>query len=267
MIKKILTKIITLTKICNKEEIINYKSYYFSVQELVRFLLEGCCILGLVSVLFYDSFLPFLIFVFPFLYCYLDKKQKLLCEKRKKTLNHQFREVILAVSSHLQAGFSIENAFCEAYRDMNVLYGKDSLMVKELAWLLHRLNNNEQLEQVLMELARRSDSEDISEFAEVFSIAKRGGGDIRSIIARTATMIGDKMEVAREIDTVMSEKRLEQKIMRCIPFFLVGYLSFTSNGFFDSLYHNPLGIALMTGCLVIYVFACYLAEKILAVAI
>ena len=150
---------------------------------------------------------------------------------------------------------------------MNVLYGKDSLMVKELAWLLHRLNNNEQLEQVLVELARRSDSEDISEFAEVFSIAKRGGGDIRSIIARTATMIGDKMEVAREIDTVMSEKRLEQKIMRCIPFFLVGYLSFTSNGFFDSLYHNPLGIALMTGCLVIYVFACYLAEKILAVVI
>lgn len=267
MMKRLLTKIILLTKIDDKKDVINYEVYSFSMQELVRFLMEGCILLLFVSILFYDSLLPFLILVFPFLYFYLDKKQKTLCEKRKQTLNQQFREVILAVSSHLQAGFSIENAFCEAYRDIHILYGKDSLMARELAWLLHRLNNNEQLEKVLTELADRSGSEDISEFAAVFSIAKRGGGDIRSIITRTATIIGDKMEVAREIETIMSEKRMEQKIMQCMPFFLIGYLSLTSKGFFDSLYHNPLGILLMTGCLAVYVFACYMAEKILAVAI
>lgn len=265
--KKILTKIILLTKINNKKDILNYEVYYFSIQELVRFLMEGCFLLLFVSILFYDSFLPFFILVFPFLYCYLDKKQKTLCEKRKQTLNQQFREVILAVSSHLQAGFSIENSFYEAYRDMQVLYGKDSFIVRELSWILHRLSNNEQLEKVLTELAERSGSEDISEFAAVFSIAKRGGGDICSIIARTATIIGDKMEVAREIETIMSEKRMEQKIMQCMPFFLIGYLSLTSSGFFDSLYHNLVGILLMTGCLAVYVFACYMAEKILAVAI
>ena len=150
---------------------------------------------------------------------------------------------------------------------MNILYGKNSLIVRELSWLLRRLDNNEQLEQVLLEIAKRSESEDINEFAEVFSIAKRGGGDIRSIIARTAAIIGDKMEVTREIDTIMSEKKLEQKIMQCMPFFLIGYLSVTSRGFFDSLYHNPFGILFMTGCLVAYVFACYMAERILEVTI
>lgn len=261
--KKILTKIITLTKIDSKKDLIDYKSYFFSMTEIMRFVLEGCLVWGMVSFLCYDSFVMFFILLFPFLYFYLDKKQQTLCEKRKQTLNSQFREVILAVSSHLQAGFSLENAFHEAYRDIKMLYGNDSLMARELVWVLRRVDNNESLELALSELAERSGLEDISEFVGILTIAKRSGGDIRSIILRTATIIGDKMEVKREIETMMSEKKLEQRIMQCMPFLLIGYLAFTSPGFLDSLYHNLFGVVLMTGCLGVYVFACYLSEKIL----
>ena len=118
-----------------------------------------------------------------------------------------------------------------------------------------------------MQLAQRSNLEDIYEFAEVFAIAKRGGGEIRSIMMRTADIIGDKMEVKREIHTIMSEKMLEQKIMQCMPFGMIGYLSLTSPGFLDSLYHNVVGIVLMTVCLGVYVFACFLAERILDINI
>lgn len=265
--KRLLTKIVTLTKIRNKNEVTDYKNYFFSLQELIRFGVEANGILGIISFLFYDSLLPFGLLIVPFLYIYLNRKQKMLCKKQKQVLTDQFRETILAVSSHLQAGFSVENAFYEAYRDMNMLYGRDSLMVRELAFLIRRLNNNEQLEQILLGLAERSGCEDICEFAGVFLIAKRGGGDIRSIITRTASIIGDKIEVKREIETIMSEKRLEQSIMQCMPFFLIGYLSLTSRGFFDSLYHNLFGILLMTGCLVVYICSVFLSEKILEVDI
>lgn len=264
---KILTKLFLLTKISNKKDVIDYRNYFFTVIELVRLVLEGCLILGMVSWLFYDSVVAFGLFLLPFLYFYLERKKKVLCEKRKQLLNHQFREVILAVSSHLQAGFSVENAFMEAYRDTCMLFGEKSLMARELSWILRRVQNNESLEQSLLQLAQRSDLEDIYEFAEVFAIAKRGGGEIRSIMMRTADIIGDKMEVKREIHTIMSEKMLEQKIMQCMPFGMIGYLSLTSPGFLDSLYHNIVGIALMTGCLGVYVFACFLAERILDINI
>lgn len=245
----------------------NYKSYSFTCSEWIRYGLEGCAIFGMVSWLFYDSVLVFILFIIPFLYLYLKRKKKELCMKRKALLNRQFREVILAISSQLQAGFSVENAFREAYQDICVLFGKKSLMAKELSWILRRVENNEALEQALMQLALRSDLEDIYEFAEVFAIAKRGGGEIRNIIARTATIIGDKMEVKREIQTIISEKQMEQKIMQCMPFGIIGYLSLTSPGFLDSLYHNTLGILIMTICLFVYVLACYLAEKILDINI
>ncbi|MBQ6787273.1 MAG: type II secretion system F family protein [Lachnospiraceae bacterium] len=252
---------------CWQQDFIDYRNYYFTVMELVRYILEGCVILGIVSWLFYDSMVAFGLFILPFLYFYLNRKKKLLCEKRKQLLNHQFREVILAVSSHLQAGFSVENAFMEAYRDICVLFGEKSLMARELMWILRRVENNESLEQSLLQLAQRSNLEDIYEFAEVFAIAKRGGGEIRSIMIRTADIIGDKMEVKREIHTIMSEKMLEQKIMQCMPFGMIGYLSLTSPGFLDSLYHSVVGIILMTVCLGVYVFACFLAERILDINI
>lgn len=252
---------------CWQQDFIDYRNYYFTVTELVRYILEGSLIWGMVSWLFYDSVVAFGLFLLPFLYFYLDKKKKVLCETRKQLLNHQFREVILAVSSHLQAGFSVENAFLEAYRDICMLFGEKSLMARELLWILRRVENNESLEQCLLQLAQRSDLEDIYEFAEVFAIAKRGGGEIRNIMMRTANIIGDKMEVKREIHTIMSEKVLEQKIMQCMPFGMIGYLSLTSPGFLDSLYHNVAGIVLMTVCLGVYVFACFLAEKVLDIGI
>lgn len=245
----------------------DYESYLFSLPELVRFGLEGCLVLGIVSLLFYDSLLAFWLCLLPFVYIYLKKKRQILCERRKQLLGEQFREVILAVSSHIQAGLSVENAFYEANRDIRMLYGEDSLMAQELAWLLRRINNNESLEQVLLELGKRSGVEDIREFAEIFAIAKRGGGEIRGMIAKTAINIGDKMEVRREMETIMSEKKLEQRIMQCMPFALIGYLTFTSPGLLDSLYHNLVGILLMTGCLGVYVLAYYLSDKILDIDI
>lgn len=258
-------KIMSFLRIGDNKEKTDYKSYCFSAAQLIRFVLEGCAVLWIVSFLFYDSILPFFLFLLPFLYVYLTKKQKELCKQRKEMMNVQFREAILAVSSHLQAGFSVENAFHEAYRDIRVLYGRDSLMAGELEQLLRRLDNNEQLEQLLSELAARSGLEDISEFAEVFAIARRGGGDIRGVIAKTAKMIGDKIEVRREIETMMSEKKLEQRIMKGMPLFMIGYLSITSKGYFDSLYHKTFGVLLMTGCILVYLFACFLIERILSV--
>ena len=224
-------------------------------------------VLGVVSVLFYDSLLAFWLFLLPCVYVYLKKKRKTLCERRKQLLSEQFREVILAASSHIQAGLSIENAFGEAHRDIQMLYGEDSLMAQELAWLLRRINNNEALEQVLLELGKRSGVGDIREFAEIFAIAKRGGGELRGMITKTAVIIGDKMEIRREMDTIMSEKKLEQRIMQCMPFALIGYLTLTSPGLLDSLYHNLVGVLLMTGCLGVYVLAYYLSDKILDIAI
>lgn len=244
----------------------DYASYILSGQEIAGYLLSGGVFTAMVSWLFYDSFIAWFLLM-PFVILSLRDKGRAECRKRKRRLEMEFREVILSVSSNLQAGYSVENAFQEAYRDIVLLCGKESVMAKELRLIFRKLSNNEQLESALTNLADRSGVQDIRDFADIFQIAKRGGGDMRGIIANTADIIGDKQEIRREIETVISEKKLEQQIMQYIPFFIVFYISLTTKGYFESLYHNLFGWILMTGSLVIYIVACRISDKILNIEV
>lgn len=254
------------TNRCRVPPDIDYANYMFGTKELITHIFIGALFAAMISWLFYDSFLAWLLML-PLVVLSLKDKRVILCQKRKYRLELEFREVILSVSANLQAGYSVENAFHEAYQDIVLLYGMDCVMANELRLLFRRLNNNEPLEDLLLDLAKRSGVQDIRDFADVFRIAKRGGGDMRGIIANTADIIRDKREVKREIETVVSEKKFEQRIMRYMPFLIIFYISFTTKGYFNSLYHNLLGWIIMTVALVVYAAACRLSDKILDIEI
>lgn len=242
----------------------DYTNYIFSRQEIAVHAMIGAAFAAMVSWLFYDSIIAWILML-PLVVLSFREKGAQLCRKRKRELELEFREMILSVSSNLQAGYSVENAFREAYKDIVLLYGTESIMAEELRLIFRKLSNNESLESALTNLAKRSGVLDIRDFADIFHIAKRGGGDMRAIIANTADIISGKQEVRREIETVVSEKKLEQQIMRYIPFFIIFYISLTSKGYFESLYHNLFGWIMMTVTLAVYMAACKLSDRILQI--
>ena len=58
------------------------------------------------------------------------------------------------------------------------------------------------------------------------------------------------------------KKKYEQRIMSLVPVGVMAYMSITSEGFFDVLYHNGLGIIIMSFCLLVYGVAVYLGEHL-----
>ena len=129
------------------------------------------------------------------------------------------------------------------------------------------LDNNVVLERLLYDFGCRSHVPDILQFADVFLIAKRGGGNMTEIIAGTADMIEQKTAVDKEIQVLLSAKKMEQKIMNMIPFLIIFYISLTSKGFFDVLYHNAVGIVVMTICLAVYLAAFMLSRKLVEIEV
>ncbi len=245
---------------------IEYNRYKFTKLEYAMYAGEWltiCCVIGW---LFYHSIIAIII-LFLFLKFFYEDKKKLLMEKRKKELNIQVKDAVSSLSSALSAGYSIENAFVEAYKDLLLIYSKDALIMKELYNIVRKLQMNETIENLLDDLARRSGDEDIKSFSEVFSIAKRSGGDFISIIEMTTNSISGKIDVKREIEVILSNKKLEQRIMNLIPIFIILYVGSTSKGFFDSLYKNAFGIIVMTICLGIYLSAYLLGRKIVEVEV
>ena len=179
----------------------------------------------------------------------------------------EFKDCILSVAANLRAGYSVENAFLECGRDMISLYGEKGLIIRELYRVKKGLCNNVPLEQLLKELGERSCCANIREFGEVFSIAGKSGGNLPEIIKSTANLIGEEISVKQEIRTTVSGKLFEQKIMTVIPFIMMAYVEAGNPGFFNVLYHNPAGWAIMTVCLMLYLTAYKLAKKICAITV
>ena len=245
---------------------IDYDSYPFSGKEWLLYTAEGILLMGVISYFFYQSVWACLLLA-PALPFFLKWKKKELAKKRRQELSIQFKDAVLSVSANQKAGYSVENAFREAYQDMAMLYGRESYICKELHYIAKGLENNMVLEKLLYGLGVRSHVPDILQFADVFLIAKRTGGNMTEILSETADSIEQKSVVDKEIQVILSSKKMEQKIMNVIPFFIIFYISITSRGFFDVLYHNLIGIVIMTFCLILYLAAFMISQKIVAIEV
>ncbi len=229
------------------------------------YLFAGAGLTALISWTFYRSPVAFFILLIPLEYIFLRYMKISLIEKRKYELSLGFREAIMAVQSSLNAGYSVENAFIEAGRVMDSMYGESPIR-NEFRILTRRLRSNETLEKILLDLSYRSGIEDIEDFANVFAAAKRSGGDFTRIIRKAAESIGDKMDVRRDIRTAISAKRYENRVMEAVPFGIIIYLNITSADFLSVLYNNVTGSVIMTIALGLYTLGFIMAEKIVSEA-
>ena len=190
-----------------------------------------------------------------------------VARKKDQEFLLQFKEAIQAMASALNTGYSVENALLEAQKELRLLYPEDARISREFLVMARQLRLHVPMEQILEEFAGRSGQEDVENFVAVFAAARKSGGDMISIIRNTANQIGDKIDVKREIDTVLAAKKYEFRVMAAIPYAIIGYMSLSFPEFMDSLYGNIMGIGVMSACLTMYLGAYYLGARIIRIEV
>lgn len=244
----------------------DYRKYHLGVKEKLLCLAAGSALNGIIAWLFYRSLWGIVLAPAVYIVCrrrYEEMQQR----KRTEKLLGEFKDTMQAVSAALLAGYSMENSWREAEKELFSLHGKDCLMLAEVHRMNEAVRMNEPLEKALGEFAERSGCEEIESFAEVFSFAKRSGGDFARIIRTTTQKLIGRMEVEREIATVLAGKKLEGRIMNVMPLGILAYLTFTSGDFLEVLYGNVLGIVIMSTALGIYLATIKLSEHILDIQV
>lgn len=244
----------------------DYTVYHFVwmdwLEYLARMLLKG----ALICYLFYDSYKAFLLLL-PFaVFDYRNMKSKKL-EQQKRQMTMQFKSMIEAVAYSLNAGYSMERAFADARRDMELLYDREVPIFNELDRILAGIHMNIPVESLLKDFGQRSGNEDIQNFANVVAAAKRSGGNLIHIIQKTVNCITDKMAVEEDIATLITAKKLEERIMMVMPYGIILYLRISSGEFLQVLYHNVLGILCMTVFLIVIYIAGLWAGKIMEIPV
>ena len=219
-----------------------------------------------IAYLFYQNWIAFLCFL-PFLKVFLKMTAMSKKEKEKRKMLEEFREMIGFISGALNAGYSLENAFWVAKKELGILYGTKSILVSYLERVLRKLKMNTSLEQALEEFARECQLEEAKNFAQVVAIGKKSGGNLVRIIEKSVHSICLKLETEEEITTMIAAKKMETRIMILFPALIVLYLRLTNGEYIGVLYGNVVGAAVMTVSLGAMVVSAFWSEKIMDIKV
>lgn len=249
------------------DEFIDYETYYMGRKEKLFYILLAAIVVYIVGFIFYrNHIISTLLMPLSFLYPRFRRKE--IIKRRKNELIMQFKEALYALSTSLSAGKSIEMAFKDALKDLVILYpDPDAYIIKEFQYIIRKLEMNEIIEDVLSDFATRAHLEDINSFVDVFVTCKRTGGNIAEIIKSTSNVIADKIHIKQDIETMLAQKKFEQRLLNIIPIFLILILSTNAMDYMEPVFSTMLGRGMMTISIILLAVAYLISKKIMDIEV
>lgn len=250
-----------------EDGLIDYNVYVMSKNEKLMYIsLAAVCIFIVGMIFYHNAIIALLLSLLSLKFPKIRTKQ--IIEKRKKELNLQFKDMLYALSSSMVAGKSIEMAFKEVLKDLAVIYpDPDTPIIKEVQHIVRCLEMNQTVESALEQFAERAHIEDIEVFSNVFSISKRAGGNLVEVIRSTSNMIGDKIETKNDIETLITAKKFEARVLSLMPIAMVAMLTLLSPEFMSNVFTTIPGNIGMTVAIAMFVTAFFIAEKIMKIEV
>ncbi len=213
----------------------DYAVYHMSMKEKLLGGIVGTLAGGTVVFVFFGSVI---LAVLSLPLCFVGGiivYRNMLLNKRNTQLVVQFRDMLESVSASLGSGRNVKDAFNSSYTDLKAQYGDNAVIVKELRIIGAGITNNVGLELLLQDFAKRSHNENVQNFADVFSVANKRGGNIRQIIFETKNVINEKIMVEQDIQTLISGKKNELNIMMVLPLIVVNQTKSMQGGGADDV--------------------------------
>ena len=189
-----------------------------------------------------------------------------ILKKRNKMLRQQFRDMLECLTTSLGAGKNVTDAFMAVQVDLEVQYDADAFILQELAVIVSGLRNNQAIEDLLYDFGKRSGVKEILMFANIFKISYRKGGNIKDIICNTNEIMKGKMEIAEEIETVITSGKSELNTMMAMPILLIGMIKMMSPDFAEN-FTSLTGIFSTVIALGMFVAAFYIGRAVMEIKI
>lgn len=262
---------------------LNYKVYYMKPMEKLAYFLLAFAVGAVVGYLFYGgigknefgepTMLTHILDVV--ISCgvgliagkaFIPVRTQQIINSRKRILKVQFRDMLESLTTSLGAGKNVSDSFKSIYDDLKIQYEEDAFILKELEVIISGMANNVDVEDILEDFGKRSGIGDIISFANVFRICYRKGGNIKDTIRNTHAVLSDKMEIAEDIETVVTGAKNEQNIMVIMPILLIGMIKLMSEDFAAN-FTTVTGILSTTVAIGLFVAAYFIGKIVLDIKV
>lgn len=227
----------------------DYSVYKLNRNELVNYYSAAGILLALLGLLFYRSFIMAGICAFaaiPLRNYYADHLRK----KRLERLQEGFKDALYSISGSVAAGRQLPQAIKESAAGVSAAYGESSDIARELTYIADVYSQSHgDAYALLADFGRRSGLEEISQFAQSCSICRRCGGDMEAVALKSASLLLDRMDLAREVKGLIRQKKTDIILLTAMPVGVLVFLNLVSYSYLEPLYCGLSGRFIMTACL------------------
>lgn len=184
-------------------------------------------------------------------------------EKRQRELRLQFKEFLESMSVAVGAGNVEAQAIKSALKDLKIAYNENADIVKEVEnILLQYEKGGKLLKNLFQDLADRSGIDDIQSFATIYAVIEGKSDRFGDILLQTQEIIGDKIAIEQEIQTVITSAKSETNMMIVMPIIIVVAMSGMGGGLMDALFTSAVGHLVATVSIAIFAASYIYAVKV-----
>lgn len=233
-----------------------YNLQFFIIGEGIIFLLNFLCYRDIRWIL------PEQILLIP---CFKILRKR-RADKEKKLYEKGFQDLLQSLMTSLQAGYSLENAFRIAMKELESLYQhQNNPMIKQMRRIVQGLELHIAPESLLMDFSIYTGLEEARQFAVVIEIVRSTGGNMVEILKKTMEHLKYKMDTEEEIKVLLSGKLFEKNIMLAMPFLVLLYLRLANPEYVECFYVTVWGHIIMSVMIAVTIGCFFWSEKIMAI--
>jgi tight adherence protein B len=241
---------------------IYYKCNMSKLQHIVVYILSAMA-LSCVAYLFYHIIAVSVIIGFLGA-VYIEKMYAdYTVSKRQTVLRLQFKEFLESMSVAVGAGNVEIQAVRSALKDLKIAYNDKADIVIEIENILVQYEKGgKELKYLFQDMADRSGLEDIQSFATIYSVIEGKSDRFGDILTQTQEIIGDKISIEQEIQTVITSAKSETNMMIVMPVIIVVAMSGMGGDLMNALFTSAVGHLAATVSLIIFAVSYIYALKV-----
>ncbi|MFJ5714989.1 type II secretion system F family protein [Neobacillus sp. NPDC093127] len=188
---------------------------------------------------------------------YLRKKQ----HDRVARFNEGLADMITTIVGSLRAGFSFPQAL------KSVTEEAASPIKEEMEFVLKEMQYGKSIEDALNDLKERMPSEDLDLMIQAILIQRQVGGNLATVLDKIVETIRGRTKIQRQITTLTAQGRLSGYVIALLPVILGLVLYMIQPEYIGTLFHHPIGLAMVAAGLISGIIGFILIKKITTIEV
>jgi len=197
-------------------------------------------------------------------YGVLDKRDYI--KNRNEKMQSRFLDFLMCLEPLLKTQGTFYGAFSEAAADYRRFHGKDDVSIF-IDSAVNEFRLNMPTAEILGKMAERLNIEDARIFAGSMAVCESTGGNAVEVTGKTTELLVGKARILCDINTLLSGKALERKIITIMPFVLLAVLSVSSGSYLEPLYSTAAGRIIMIAAGALFILQWFVGRKFMDVKV